>query len=56
MTDKEAALKLEDAKKNLTRGNGIADFMQVKHDYARTKVEVGDLERRLKSLEEMFHK
>jgi hypothetical protein len=30
MSDKEAALKLEEAKKNLTRGNGIADFMQVK--------------------------
>jgi hypothetical protein len=56
MTDKEAARKLEEAKKNLTRGNGIADFIQVKNEYGRTKVEVEDLERRVKSLEEMFHK
>ncbi len=56
MTDKEAAKKLEEAKKNLTRGNGIADFIQVKNEYGRTKVEVEDHERRIKQLEEMFQK
>ena len=56
MTDKEAAKKLEEAKRNLTRGNGIADFIQVKNEYGRTKVEVEDHERRIKQLEEMFQK
>ena len=56
MTDKEAAKKLEEAKRSLTRGNGIADFIQVKNEYGRTKVEVEDHERRIKQLEEMFQK
>jgi len=47
---------LNELKKGLRRGDGIADFMHLKVSYAETKEVVEDVDRRLKCLEEIVHK
>ena len=43
-------------KKQVRRGDGLTDFLLLKSQFGRCREEVTIMERRVKSLEELFHK